>query len=344
MRDPVEKYQENISEIRLAVLIDADNISHQNIKGMMEEIARYGNPTIKRIYGDWTKPNLSGWKPLLLDYAITPIQQFGYTTGKNSTDSALIIDAMDILYTEQADGFCLVSSDSDFTRLAIRLREAGKTVYGIGEQKTPNAFIAACDKFIYLEILEERMQAEAEAESGQQTADTDQKLPFVKLAASKKKTTFRKTSDVVKLITTTIRDVEDDSNPISLLRPVGKFRFEKLTPMINPSVVPKSGDRPATPPKTHLYPSQIVAKLRNSPVSAPPGSVTTAMTKSKAANQIRSGGVVPCEAMLSAKSVSLLRMRSRTACASASPLRSLSSLSAKYLILISLGVPSKPGV
>ncbi|MGI6327137.1 MAG: NYN domain-containing protein [Saccharofermentanales bacterium] len=246
MRDPVEKYQENISEIRLAVLIDADNISHQNIKGMMEEIARYGNPTIKRIYGDWTKPNLSGWKPLLLDYAITPIQQFGYTTGKNSTDSALIIDAMDILYTEQADGFCLVSSDSDFTRLAIRLREAGKTVYGIGEQKTPNAFIAACDKFIYLEILEERMQAEAEAESGQQTADTDQKVAVRQTSQpAKKKTTFRKIGpDVVKLITTTIRDVEDD-NGWAYLGEVGSlllkkqpsfdprnFGFEKLTPMI----------------------------------------------------------------------------------------------------------------
>jgi hypothetical protein len=149
----METFQENVSEIRLAVLIDADNVSHQNIKGMMEEIARYGNPTIKRIYGDWTRPNLGGWKPLLLDYAINPVQQFGYTTGKNATDSALIIDAMDILYSERADGFCLVSSDSDFTRLAMRLREAGMKVYGIGEQKTPNSFIAACDKFIYLEIL-----------------------------------------------------------------------------------------------------------------------------------------------------------------------------------------------
>ena len=120
---------------------------------MIEEIARYGNPTIKRIYGDWTKPNLGSWKSILLDFAFQPVQQFGYTSGKNATDSAMIIDAMDILYGEKVDGFCLVSSDSDFTRLATRLREAGKIVYGIGEKKTPTPFISACDRFIYLEIL-----------------------------------------------------------------------------------------------------------------------------------------------------------------------------------------------
>lgn len=147
--------KEDVTDLRLAVLIDADNVSYHHINGMMREIARYGTPTIKRIYGDWTRPNLVGWKPILLDYAISPVQQFGYTYGKNATDSALIIDAMDLLYSNRVDGFCLVSSDSDFTRLATRLREAGKTVYGIGEQKTPNAFIAACDKFIYLEILSE---------------------------------------------------------------------------------------------------------------------------------------------------------------------------------------------
>ena len=140
-------------DVRLAVLIDADNISATYIKPMMLEIARYGNPTIKRIYGDWTKPQLGPWKQVLLDHAISPVQQFGYTSGKNSTDSSLIIDAMDILYTENVDGFCLVSSDSDFTRLATRLRESGKIVYGIGEQKTPTAFVAACDRFLFLEIL-----------------------------------------------------------------------------------------------------------------------------------------------------------------------------------------------
>ena len=120
---------------------------------MMEEIAKYGIPTFKRIYGDWTKPNLFGWKIVLLENAITPIQQYGYTTGKNSTDSAMIIDAMDILYTGKVDGFCIVSSDSDFTKLATRLRESGMKVFGLGEKKTPNPFIVACDKFIYLEIL-----------------------------------------------------------------------------------------------------------------------------------------------------------------------------------------------
>ena len=138
---------------RLAVLIDADNVPYANIKEMLEEIAKDGTPTIKRIYADWTKPTVSGWKSVLLENAITPIQQYSYTTGKNSSDSALIIDAMDILYSEKVDGFCIVSSDSDFTRLAIRLREAGMKVIGFGEKKTPKPFITACDKFIYLEIL-----------------------------------------------------------------------------------------------------------------------------------------------------------------------------------------------
>jgi len=150
----------NNSDLKLAVLIDADNVPYSNIKGMMEEIARYGTPTFKRIYGDWTKPTLSGWKTVLLENAINPVQQYSYTSGKNSSDSALIIDAMDILYTGQVDGFCIVSSDSDFTRLAMRLREAGKVVFGIGEQKTPAAFIAACNKFIYIEILPKETKEE----------------------------------------------------------------------------------------------------------------------------------------------------------------------------------------
>ena len=140
-------------DLRLAVLIDADNVPRNCIKAVMEEIAVYGTPTIKRIYGDWTSPNIGGWKSALLENAITPIQQYGYTTGKNSTDSAMIIDAMDILYSGRTDGFCIVSSDSDFTRLAIRLREAGMKVIGIGEKKTPNPFIVACDKFIYIEVI-----------------------------------------------------------------------------------------------------------------------------------------------------------------------------------------------
>jgi uncharacterized LabA/DUF88 family protein len=137
-------------ELRLAVLIDADNVPHDRVSGMMKEIARYGTPTIKRIYGDWTKPDLRGWKNLLLTNAITPIQQYRYTVGKNATDSAMIIEAMDMLYAGNVDGFFIVSSDSDFTRLALRLRESGKKVFGMGERKTPKPFIVACDKFIYM--------------------------------------------------------------------------------------------------------------------------------------------------------------------------------------------------
>lgn len=145
---------ESSRELRLAVLIDADNVPYANIKGILAEVARYGTPMIKRIYGDWTKPNLSGWKPVLLEHAITPVQQYGYTSGKNATDSAMIIDAMDILYGTTVEGFCIISSDSDFTRLAIRIRESGKRVIGMGENKTPNPFIVACDKFVYIEVID----------------------------------------------------------------------------------------------------------------------------------------------------------------------------------------------
>ena len=145
--------EENGIQDKLAVLIDADNAQPLIIEGLMDEIALYGIASVKRIYGDWTKPNLNSWKDTLLDHSIQPIQQFAYTTGKNATDSSLIIDAMDLLYTDKLDGFCIVSSDSDFTRLSQRIREAGLKVYGFGEKKTPMAFISACDKFIYTEIL-----------------------------------------------------------------------------------------------------------------------------------------------------------------------------------------------
>ena len=138
---------------KIAVLIDADNVSDKYIKYIFDEISNHGTPTYKRIYGDWTKPQLSSWKNVLLNYSITPIQQYSYTTGKNATDSALIIDAMDILYSKNVDGFCVISSDSDFTRLAARLREAGMYVIGMGEKKTPTPFISACEKFKYLEVL-----------------------------------------------------------------------------------------------------------------------------------------------------------------------------------------------
>ena len=145
--------EQNDQSLRLAVLIDADNASRTAMRDVMSEITVYGTPTIKRIYGDWTTPNMASWKPILLENAITPIQQYSYTTGKNATDSAMIIDAMDILYTGRCDGFVLVSSDSDFTRLATRLREAGMKVIGMGEKKTPSPFIVACDKFIYIEVI-----------------------------------------------------------------------------------------------------------------------------------------------------------------------------------------------
>ncbi|MGI6152612.1 MAG: NYN domain-containing protein [Christensenellaceae bacterium] len=171
------------SDKRIAVLIDADNVSKKYLTYIFDEISNQGTPTYKRIYGDWTKPQLSSWKANLLEYSITPIQQYNYTTGKNSTDSALIIDAMDILYSGNIDGFCIVSSDSDFTRLASRLREAGMFVMGMGERKTPAPFIASCEVFKYLEVLEE---ISAETEEGE----------------TKKKVTARKKSaDVAKLAT-----------------------------------------------------------------------------------------------------------------------------------------------
>lgn len=153
------------NELRFAVLIDADNASRTAMRGVMAEIAVYGTPTVKRIYGDWTTPNMASWKPILLENAIQPIQQYSYTTGKNATDSAMIIDAMDILYSGRCDGFVLVSSDSDFTRLATRLREAGMKVIGMGERKTPSPFIVACDKFIYIEVI--RAQAKADLEEAE---------------------------------------------------------------------------------------------------------------------------------------------------------------------------------
>lgn len=138
---------------RLAVLIDADNAQASITEGLLAEVAKYGTAHVKRAYGDWTGTSLKGWKDQLLAQSIQPIQQFAYTTGKNATDSAMVIDAMDLLYSGRFDGFCLVSSDSDFTRLAARLRESGLTVYGFGERKTPKPFVAACDKFIYIENL-----------------------------------------------------------------------------------------------------------------------------------------------------------------------------------------------
>ena len=176
---------------RFAVLIDADNISDKYIKVILDEISTDGVATYKRIYGDWTKPGLGPWKNVLLEYSIVPIQQYGYTTGKNATDAAMIIDAMDILYSGNVDGFCLVSSDSDFTRLAARLRESGMDVVGMGERKTPKAFIAACNKFKYLDILTQQ--------SGEGPKPADK--PAEKVEAKKKtsaKATEKATAEIVR--------------------------------------------------------------------------------------------------------------------------------------------------
>jgi NYN domain/OST-HTH/LOTUS domain len=230
---------QTLNDLRLAVLIDADNIPYSNVKGMLEEIAKYGTPTFKRIYGDWTKPTISGWKSVLLENAITPVQQYSYTKGKNSTDSALIIDAMDILYSGKIDGFCIVSSDSDFTRLATRLREAGMKVIGIGERKTPHPFIVACDKFIYLEIIT----------SSTGTVDTGPEVrkkgkPVVKKKKTEDTDNQNPANKVKRLIASSITDLADE-NGWAYLGDVGNlilkkqpdfdprnFGYPKLTPLI----------------------------------------------------------------------------------------------------------------
>jgi uncharacterized LabA/DUF88 family protein len=230
---------QNLHDLRLAVLIDADNIPFSNVKGMLEEIAKYGTPTFKRIYGDWTKPTVSGWKSVLLENAITPVQQYSYTQGKNATDSAMIIDAMDILYSGKVDGFCIVSSDSDFTRLATRLREAGMTVFGIGERKTPSPFIIACDKFIYIEIINAAATA---PETGPPRKKGNKPYKSrLKNEETEQQIQARKTK---RLIASSITDLADE-NGWAYLGDVGNlilkkqpdfdprnFGFTKLTPMI----------------------------------------------------------------------------------------------------------------
>ena len=218
------------NDLKLAVLIDADNIPYSNIKGMLDEIAKFGTPTIKRIYGDWTKPTVSGWKPALLKHAITPIQQYSYTTGKNATDSAMIIDAMDILHSEKVDGFCLVSSDSDFTRLAIRLRESGMVVIGIGEKKTPQPFIAACNKFIYIEIIS--------------ALEIPKETPKTIISSVRKAEVDSINNQFIQLLRNSIDDLADDDG-WAFLAAVGaliikkkpdfdprNYGFPKLTPLI----------------------------------------------------------------------------------------------------------------
>lgn len=221
-------------DLKLAILIDADNIPYGYIKGMLDEVAKIGIPTIKRIYGDWTRPTISGWKPVLLEHAIIPIQQYSYTTGKNATDSAMIIDAMDILHAHSVDGFCLVSSDSDFTRLATRLRESGKLVIGIGEKKTPSPFIVACDKFIYIEIIGGRDKPLPPPSSGTK----------VQLGNVSSVSFESIDNDTINLLKNTVADLADD-NGWAFLGDVGNliikkksdfdprnYGFPKLTPLL----------------------------------------------------------------------------------------------------------------
>ena len=219
-----------IMDKRYAVLIDADNVSEKYIKPILDEITNEGVITYKRIYGDWTRPALASWKQALLNHSITPIQQYSYTTGKNSTDSAMIIDAMDILYSHNVDGFCIVSSDSDFTRLAARLRESGMHVVGMGEKKTPNPFIAACNRFVYLENL---AQGEVSDTAEQDKDKSDDEVHEVV-----------KTKTIKNAICSIIGEVSDDDGWASLSEvgnillkrypsfDVRNFGFQKLTPFI----------------------------------------------------------------------------------------------------------------
>ena len=277
---------ESVTDQKLAVLIDAENVPYQNVKAMLGEISKYGIPTTKRIYGDWTRNVISGWKGVLLENAITPIQQYGYTSGKNSSDSAMIIDAMDILYSGKVNGFCIVSSDSDFTRLAIRLRESGMKVIGIGEKKTPEPFIVACDKFIYLEILNPDYQ---EAGSEPEKADSRE--------APARKSLHSVDKETIRLISASITDLADEDgwaflgdvgNLINKKRPEfdpRNYGFLKLTPMLkaltrNFEIDERKTDNPNI---KHVYirikklvsPKTSVQK----PASRTPSSKTTASGK-----------------------------------------------------------------
>ena len=225
-------------ELRLAVLIDADNAPRNAIAGIMAEAAIYGNPTIKRIYGDWTSPNMGSWKTKILEHAISPVQQYAYTTGKNATDSAMIIDAMDVLYSGRVDGFVIVSSDSDFTRLATRLREAGMKVYGMGERKTPNSFIVACDKFIYIEVIRAKSDQLRNEEAEE---STKKKAPKAREEREEKPTVPK---SVIDLIADSLEDIADEDG-YAFMGELGNllmkkqpdfdprnFGFSKLTNMV----------------------------------------------------------------------------------------------------------------
>lgn len=242
----------------LALLIDGDNASPKIVSGLLAEIATYGTASVKRIYGDWTKPNLNGWKECLLEHSIQPVQQFAYTTGKNATDGAMIIDAMDLLYTGRFSAFCIVSSDSDFARLASRIREQGVTVYGFGERKTPRPFITACDKFVYFDVLNANsVEPEALRYDPQSSAAAKTK----EIKASPVKTSAKPNLDAaaLKMLQNAVTASADDDGRANLAR-VGdhlakqspdfdarNYGFVRLTDLVEASGivdVERSGDNP----------------------------------------------------------------------------------------------------
>ena len=234
-----------LSNLRLAVLIDADNAPRDCLKSVMEEIAIYGTPTIKRIYGDWTSPHVSGWKTTLLETAVTPVQQYSYTTGKNSTDCAMIIDAMDILYSGKVDGFCLATSDSDFTKLASRLRESGMEVVGMGEEKTPRPFVSACNEFKFVDKLLKEAELAAAAERAAARAEAAQKAKEQKKSAQKEQSTSQTSFNTIRSTIVSIIQDKSDEDGYMLVSDVGSilskryadfdvrnYSFKKMVPFL----------------------------------------------------------------------------------------------------------------
>ncbi|PVA10834.1 hypothetical protein DC366_08220 [Pelagivirga sediminicola] len=255
----------------LALLIDGDNASSKIVDGLLAEIANYGTASVKRIYGDWTKPNLNGWKDCLLEHSIQPVQQFAYTTGKNATDGAMIIDAMDLLYTGRFSGFCIVSSDSDFARLAARVREQGVTVYGFGERKTPRPFITACDKFVYFDVLNAR-----ESEHGDRKENADRGVLVTSEAPASKLDPKTDTLDAtaIEMLIKAIGATAEDSGKANLAK-VGahlakqapdfdarNFGFARLTDLVEASGI-------AEVERVGEHPTVVWVRLRQDNKSAP---------------------------------------------------------------------------
>ncbi len=255
-------------ELRFAILIDADNISDKYIKIILDETANNGIATYRRIYGDWTSPRLASWKSVLLDSSLNPIQQYSYTIGKNATDSAMIIDAMDILYSGNVDGFCIVSSDSDFTRLAARLRESGMQVIGMGEEKTPKPFISACNQFKYLDLIYSNQQKEEEEREAQKPKESKEPVSDPKrkdAASTSKKKTCGSLRQVRRTINAIIEQFSDEDgwlfsgklgDQLSKRMPdfdVRNYGFTKFTPFIMSLGNYETDKRPAAGGSKQIY-------------------------------------------------------------------------------------------